>query len=60
MDRDAIEKELEYILERTKELIDHAYMCGYKDGYCECIGTKNKINNENMNKKAIQISVLDV
>ena len=61
MDRNTNEKELESILERTRKLIDDAYMCGYKDGYCECIRTKNKVKSETQNnKRVIQLSVSDI
>ena len=60
MDRDAIEKELEIIMERTRKLINDAYVCGYKDGYCECIGTRSKINNEIKDKKFVYVSASNI
>ena len=36
MDREIIEQRLLKIQEETRQLIDDAYICGYKDGYFEC------------------------
>ena len=37
MGRGEIEKELNSLFEKTKKLVDDAYVKGYKDGYFECI-----------------------
>lgn len=36
MDRGILEQRLLKIQEETRQLIDDAYICGYKDGYFEC------------------------
>lgn len=56
MDREVIEKEINDISESIRKLIDEAYMCGYKDGYCGCINAKVRVNNEDKERKTIQLS----
>jgi len=59
MDKDQIEKELDEIVERTRKLIDDAYVCGYKDGYFECMIHKYKPLKE-PKRNEIQISLSDI
>lgn len=46
MDREFIEQRLLKIQEKTRKLIDDAYVCGYKDGYLECTCHKGLAMNE--------------
>ena len=60
MDREQIEKEFSEIIEKTKGLIDSAYVCGYRDGYFECMIHKYKSKNDDEiiePKNRIQLTV---
>ena len=59
MDKEQIENELSKMFEKTRKLIDDAYVCGYKDGYYECMIHKYKPLKE-PKKSGIQISLSDM
>ena len=59
MDKEQIEKELNEMFGKTKKLIDDAYVCGYKDGYYECMIHKYKPLDE-PKRSNIQISMTDM
>ena len=46
MDKGQIEKELNDLFEKTKKLVDDAYICGYRDGYYECMIHKYRAKEE--------------
>lgn len=56
MNREKIEEELARLQEETRKLIDEAYMCGYKDGYVECVNSKNRVKNMDETRKVIQVT----
>ena len=45
MDRELIEEQISNIQEQIRDLIDKAYMCGYKNGYIDCLNAKCKNQN---------------
>jgi len=58
MDKEQLEREFDEILKRTRKLIDDAYVCGYKDGYFECIVHKHKATEEPLvDDSIIQVSI---
>ena len=59
MDKNQIEEELNRMIKRTKDLIDEAYICGYKDGYYECMIHKYKPLEEPKTSK-IQVNAQEV
>ena len=61
MNKDQIEEILNELSDSTRKLIDDAYVCGYKDGYLECIANKYKeLNREKTQTNTIQLSLTDI
>lgn len=58
MNREQIEDELDEIMNKTRKLIEDAYICGYRDGYIECITHKYKdAHRDESNSRRIQVSL---
>ena len=58
MNKTEIEEELNSIFKNIKNIIDNAYICGYRDGYYECMFHKYRaIEEEPEIKDYIQISM---
>ena len=58
MDKEQIEKELNDICDKTKKIIDDAYVRGYRDGYFECMLHKYAAKQEDEEiKDKFQVSI---
>ena len=57
MDKELIEQTLQAIHEETRKLINDAYICGYKDGYLECVNQKGRTQEIEQRKNSVSISL---